>query len=204
MKSDHIEGQSSFAPVRMIGCTLCPILPASSCISISQWDSMGHSGHKFFRSNHTAPPSTPHQGTKLAVIFCMSCNCCCSALNESLPWKLYFATLGGYLWLVCPCALPNPSPVACCLTFLSCSPPELRSHIASTISQSTVAESILQYPNFPKAARSQKSRKNLQPPTPSAGVHLTALCHGSVPGISTDTSSRRTQPPILSSTCWRH
>jgi hypothetical protein len=48
MISDHKEGHSSFAPVRIIPYTLRPIPPASSCICITQSHSMVLSGHNFF------------------------------------------------------------------------------------------------------------------------------------------------------------
>jgi len=48
MKSDHIEGHSLFALVRIIKYTLRPILPESSCICMSQSDSMILSGKFFF------------------------------------------------------------------------------------------------------------------------------------------------------------
>jgi hypothetical protein len=49
MKSDLIDGRSSFAPVRIIPSALCPIQPSSSCICISQSDSMFHVGYNFVR-----------------------------------------------------------------------------------------------------------------------------------------------------------
>jgi len=46
---DYIEVHSSFAWVRMIPYTLRPILSASSCIGISQSDSMVFLDNNFFR-----------------------------------------------------------------------------------------------------------------------------------------------------------
>jgi len=157
MKSDHIEGHSTLAPVRTIPYTLRRILPASSCICISQSDSMVLSGDNFFRWNHLAPPIASHLCMKLRVACWISSHCCRSALNEPQPWNLYFATLGGYLSLCWPRALPNSSPVACWLVIPSSPPPEPRLHISSKTSQPTIAESIQHYRNFSKAARSRKS-----------------------------------------------
>jgi len=48
MISDHIEGHSSFARVRIIPYTLRLILPASSSICIMQSDSIIDSGYNVF------------------------------------------------------------------------------------------------------------------------------------------------------------
>jgi len=52
MKSDHIEGISSFAQVRIVPYTLCPILLASSCNSISLSDSVVLLGKFFSQENN--------------------------------------------------------------------------------------------------------------------------------------------------------
>jgi len=181
MKSDHIEGHTSFALVHMMPYTLRPILSASSCICISRSDGMILSGHNFVRWIESAPPSRSHLCTKLGVTCWISRHCCRWALDKTELWKLYLATLGGYILLYCLHALPNPSLVACCLAFPSSSPPEPCLHISSITSPPTVAESIWHYRTFPKAARSWMSPKILQPPFPSAGVHLEAVSNGSVP-----------------------
>jgi hypothetical protein len=79
-------------------------------------------------------------------------------------------------------ALSNLSPVACCLAFSSILPPEPRSQSSSETCQPIVAESFQQYRSSPWAAHSCKSSKNLQQPSPSAGVHLNAISNSSVLG----------------------
>jgi len=143
-----MEGHSSFATVPVIPYTLHPILPASSCICISQSDSMVLSGYNFVWWNQSAPPSASHLTSKLGVACWMSGHCCHSALDESQPWKLYLATPGWYLRLFCTRAHSNPSPVACCLAFSSSSPPEPRLHISSKTSPPTVAKSTRHYRIF--------------------------------------------------------
>jgi len=181
MKSHRIEGHSSFAQVYIIAYTLHPMLPASSCTSISQSDSMFLSGYNFVWWNQWAPPSASHLCTKLGDD-CWRSGCCChSALHESQPRKLFLATLGGYLTLVCLCPLPTLSPVTCCLAIPSSLAPEPHLHMSSNTAQLTVAKSIQHYRNFPKAGRSRKSPKNLQPQFPSAAVHLDGDSDGFVP-----------------------
>jgi len=158
----------------------------------------------FFRWNQSVPPSAPHMCMKLEIDCWMYGHWCRSALDELQQWKLYLVTLRCYLLLFRPCIDPNPSPVACFLPFPSSSPPEPPLHISSKTSPPMSAESIQHYPNFPKAARSQTTPKNLQPPTPGAGVHFASVSNGSVPGWWTDPYSRETQPPILSSICWTY
>jgi len=204
MKSDHVEGHSSFAPVGIIPYTLCPILPVSSGICILRSDSMVLSGHNFVRWYQSGPPSASHLCTKLGVACWMSGHFCHLALDESQPQKMNLATLGGYLWIGCPCIVPNPWPVASCLTFPSSLPPEPRLHISSITFQATVAKCILHYWNFPKTARACKTPKNLQLPSHRAGVHPAAVSDGLVPCWWTDASSQETQQPILSSICWRY
>ena len=120
--------------------------------------------------------------------------------NESCIRQLWDVTSLCF----CPPSHQNPLPVACCVAFPCSSPPEPPLHMASNTSPPTVAKSIRRYRKFPKAARSQKSPKNLQPLSPSAEVNVTAVSDGSVPGKWTDASSQETQPPILSSTCSMH
>jgi len=157
----------------------------SSCIklqlyiAVRQYSSFGYN---FVSWNQSAPPSASHLCTKLGVACWMSGHCCRSARDESQPWKLYSATLGCYLSHFYACTHPNPSPVACWLAFPSSSPPEPRLHISWKTSPPAVAKSIRHYWNFPKAAKSQKSPKNLQPPSPCAGVHLAAISDSSVLG----------------------
>jgi len=148
MKSDHREGHSSFAQVRIIPYTLCPIIPASSCICITQSDSMLLSGHNFFRWIQSAPPSASHLCTKLGVDWWMSGDCCCSAPDESHTWQLNLATLGHYLSLVCSRVFPNPSAVTWCLCFPSSLPPEPRLNMSSTTSQISDTKSIRHYQKF--------------------------------------------------------
>ena len=121
----------------------------------------------------------------------MSGHCCHSALNESQPRKLYLATVGRYLSFCCQCTLPNTSPVACCLAFPSSLPPKPHLHISSTTSPPTVAESIRHYQKFPIPASSRRSLQNLQPLTPAARVHLSAVLNCSVPEEWTDASSKK-------------
>jgi len=45
-------------------------------------------------------------------------------------------------------------------------------------------------------------QNSLQPPLPSAGVHLKAVSNSSALGWCSKALSPETQPPILSSTCW--
>ena len=203
MKSDHIEGHSSFAPGCIIAYTFRLILPASSLICIAQSNSMDHSGHNFFRWTRLAPTSASHWCMQHGVEWWMSGHCFHLALNDSQPWKLNLATLGGYLSHFYPCDLTNPLLVACSLNFPCSWPLEPRFNIGSKTSQLTVAESIQHYQQFTNAARSQKSPKDLQLACPRAGVHLAAVSNSSVPRSWTDDSSLETQPPILSSTCWR-
>jgi len=57
------------------------------------------SGYNSFRWNQSAPPSASHRCMKVGISCWMSGHCCCSALDELQPWKLYLATLGHYLSL---------------------------------------------------------------------------------------------------------
>jgi len=84
------------------------------------------------------------------------------------------------------------------------SPPEPCLHNSLKSSQTTVAESVRQYQNFPMSARSRMCPKNLQPQSASAGADPTTVSTCSVPALSADAFSRETPPPILSSTCWMH
>jgi hypothetical protein len=59
MISDHIEGHSSLTLVRIIPYTLRPILPESSCICITQLDSMVLSAQIFFDEINQLLP-VPH------------------------------------------------------------------------------------------------------------------------------------------------
>lgn len=133
MKSDHIEGNLSFAQVRIIPHTLCTVLCMSSCIGLSLTESMVFSDHKVFQWNHSAPRSTSHHFTKSEVDCWMSGDCCRLALKESQPWQLYLATLVHYILCCCPHALSNPSLATCCLSLPSSSPPEHQFHIASNL-----------------------------------------------------------------------
>jgi len=204
MKSDQIDGNSLFAPVLIIPYTLHPILPASSCICIWWWDCMVLSGYNFVREYQSAPHSASHLCTTVGVACWISGHSCHSTRDELQPSKLYSATRGGYLSLWCPHALPNSSPVTCCLVFLSSLPTKPRLHISSKTSPPIVAKCILHSLNFPKAAWSWKSAKNLKLLSPSAEVHLAAVSDDSVPGQWTDAWFHETQPPILSSACWTY
>ena len=182
MISNQIDSHSSFAPVRLIPSTLRPILPASSCICISRSDCLVLSAYNFVQWNQSVTPSVSHVCTKLGVECWISGHCCNSARNETQPWKLYSATLGGYLFHFSPCAHPNRLPVSCSLAFPFLSPLKSCLHIFSNTLPPIVAECIQHYRNFPMAARSWKSPKYLQPLSPSTGVHLAAVSDGSVPG----------------------
>jgi len=142
MKADHIEGHS-FAPVRKIPYTLRPNLPTSNCICIMQSDSMVLSRNNFVWWNQSAPLSVSHLCTKLGVACWMSGHCCRSALDDIQPWKLYIATLGGYLSLFCLHTLPNLSPVAWCLASPSSTPPEPQLNIFSKTSPPIVLRGFL-------------------------------------------------------------
>jgi len=134
---------------------------------------------------------------------------CLGARTISLPFdtqlmttmNVVFGNLGRVLSPFCSRARPNPSPVAGCLAFLFSSPPEFPLHISLITSPPTTGESTQHYRNYPAAARPRMSPKNLQPPSPRAGVHLETASSSSDPGSWTDASSPRTQPPILSSSC---
>jgi len=89
------------------------------------------SGNNFVLWNQSAPPSASHLCTKLRVTCWISDHCCRLALDESQPWKLNLATLGGCLSRFCTRALPNPSLAACCLASPSSSPPEPHLNISS-------------------------------------------------------------------------
>jgi hypothetical protein len=145
MISDHTEGHSSFAPVRIIPYTVRPIRPKSNSMRITQIGSMVVSGHNHCRWNQSPPPSASHLCTKLGIAFWMSGHCCRLALDESQPCKLYSATLGRYLPVYCQRTLANQSLVACCLSFPSSTPPEPRLHISSEPSQPIFSESIRHY-----------------------------------------------------------
>jgi len=78
-------------------------------------------------------------------------------------------------------ARANPLPVAGYLVFLFASPPEFLFDISSTTSWPNADESSVHDRNHPRAASPQISPKNLQPLSPSAGVHLAAVSNGSAP-----------------------
>jgi len=151
-----------------------------------------------------SPPSALLLCTKIGLDCWMSGYYCRLALDESQPRTLYLASLGCYLSLCGPPALPHLLPAGCYLAIPSSSPPEPHLHICLNTSPQTVAESILCDQNLPKAARSQTSQQYLQPPSPSAGVYPVAVSQGYVPGWLMDASSSVTQPPILSATCWMY
>jgi len=113
---------------------------------------------------------------KFPVDCSMSGHCCRSALDESQPLKLYLAIVGGCLSFVCLHAVLDPSPVTCCLAISAYTPPKPRLHSSSKTYQCNLAASIQDYKCCPNTARARKSPKNLQIPSPSAGVHL-ALFH---------------------------
>jgi hypothetical protein len=71
-------------------------------------------------------------------------------------------------------------------------------------SPSTAGESIQDYCNYATAASSGMTPKDLQLPSPRAGVHLESITSSSAPRLWTHPSSWITQPPIPSSTCWTH
>jgi len=157
----------------------------SSCVKLHLYNAVrqyGSFGLQFFRWNQSAPPSASHLCTKLGIARWMSGHCCRSALDELKPWKVYLATMGRYLSLFCPSAHANPSLVVYCPAFPSSLPPDPHLHISSESSPPIVAESIRHYLSFPKAARSWKCPKNLQPPSPSAGIHLATVSNDSIPG----------------------
>jgi hypothetical protein len=124
MISDDIEGHLSFARVGIFPYTLRPILLASPCIWITQSDSIVLLDYNFFWWNKSAPPNASQLCTKLGFACETLGHWCLLALDKLQPWKLNLATLGCYLRLFCLCALPNLSPVACCLAFPSSSPPK--------------------------------------------------------------------------------
>ena len=174
MKSDRIVGHASFGPVRILAYSLHPFSSVSSCICISHSVSMVRSVHHLFRWNPFTYPNALHLCMKFGVACWMSGHCYCSAYNKVRPGKLYLATFGDYLILLYSCTFQNPSPVSSCFAVHSSRSSELHLHISSTTFQPTVAKSIWHYQNFPKPARSWKSPTNLQPPSPSAVVHLAA------------------------------
>jgi len=188
----------------MIPYILPPILSASSCRCTLQTDSMVLSGYDFVGWNRSSPSSASHLCTKHGVACWMSGHCCRSALNESQRLKLYLATLGGYICLFCLWARANPSPVACWLAFPYSSPPEPRLDNSWEPSQPNVAKSIRHDQWYPKAAWSRRSRTIVQPRSSSTCVYDAAVRNSTVPRYRTDASSPDTQPPIVSSTYWRH
>jgi hypothetical protein len=114
---------------------------------------------------------------------------------------MYLATLGRYLAGVSLRAFPNPLSVARSIDLHSSSPSEHHLLFCSKPSQPTVAKSIQHYRNYTNAAMFQKSARNLQPLSDSAGVHHSAISHCSVSGYWTDSSSPESQLTIHSSTC---
>ena len=163
---------------------------------------MTSAGFSFCQCNQLAPPSAWHLFMRLGVVWGREPYPCHSTPSESPPWTLYLATPGGYFWPFCLRTCPNELPVACCLVFLCSSPPEFHVHISSKTSQPTAGESIQNYWNYPTPASSRMSPKNLQPPSPITGGHLKPVLKDFAAGLWADESSPRTQPPILSSTCW--
>jgi hypothetical protein len=112
---------------------------------------------------------------KLRVVCWMSGHRCRLALDESPPYKLCLLTLRRYLSRYNWRSLPYLSLVSCYLTLPSFLPPEPHLHLNSKSSPHTVAESIQNYRNFRKAARTRKSTKNHQLQSPSAGF-IWQLC----------------------------
>jgi len=170
---------------------------------IWQSDSIILAGHNCFLWKQSAPPRVLNLRTKLVVGCWMYNHCCHLAPDESQPWKWYVAILEGYLSHGHAHAVPNPSPVASCLTFPSSSSPKPCWGISLTTCQPTVTESIWHYQLFPKPASSQQSPKYLQPLSPCARIHLEAVSNSSFTGQWAAASSPETHPPILSSTCRR-
>jgi hypothetical protein len=119
IKSDHIQGHSSFVLLHITTYTFRPILPVLSYISKPQSDSMDVLGHTIFWCNQSAPPSASFLCMRLVVRCWISVHCCRLALDESQTWKLYLATLQVNLSNLCPHAVPKLSQVACSLAFPS-------------------------------------------------------------------------------------
>jgi len=92
----------------------------------------------------------------------------------------------------------------CCFTLPSSLPPKHHLHNSSKTSQPTVTKSIWQNQNFPKAGSPCKLWKNILPPSPCPPIQLEVVSTGSVPRHWTDASCPESQPPLLSSTCWRY
>jgi len=134
------------------------------------------------RWNQSDPPRASHWNTRLGVGLGIDGYSCHSTPSKSYPQMVYLTTLGDYISPCCPCALPNPSPVTCCLAFPCSLPPKFRFHRSSKTSPPTANNSIWHYRNWPMAASSQMSPLNFQPKSLSGGVHLWAVLNWSAPG----------------------
>jgi len=101
-----MEGHSSCARVCMIPHTFRRILHASSCIRISQLDSVVLSDLIVFRWDQSAPPSASHLCTKLDVDCWMSGHCAAWHLmnhnHDSYIWQLWEVSSRNVT-----CALPQ-------------------------------------------------------------------------------------------------
>jgi len=177
-KSGNIGVQWSFTWEYIIPYTLHPIGPAPLCTWTSLIECLADPGLNFCRWNLSAPPSVSHWYTRVEMVSGIEPWHCHSTLIESQQCTLYFATLGCYFLPLCPQVGPNPSLVTCYLAFPFSPPPNLDLHLSWKISD----ESITHCQNYPTSASFQMSPKNLQPLSPSAGVHLAAVSVGLVPG----------------------
>jgi len=204
MKYGHTWGPLSFAHLYIITYTLCPIGPTPRCTWTLMLECIAPFGICFCWWKQSAPPSASHLYIRLGVSLGIEQHYCHLTPGKSKPWTLYMATMGGYFWHFCLCALPNPSLVACCLAFPFSLTPKFGLHMSSTTSPATADESIEHYQNYATAAGLQMSLNNLQPLSPSAGVNLWAISNGSAPRQWPNAFSRETQAPILCSTCWMH
>jgi len=166
----------------MIPYTLCPICPAPRCTWTSMLECMTLSGLRFCQWNQSTSPSVSQLYMRLGVIWGLEPYPCNSTPSESKPWTLYLATMGDYSSPCCLGAHPNPLPVACCFAFILFSSPEFHLHISLKPFHRTACKSILHYRNYPNAASSRMSSKNLQWLSPFAGVNLEPVSNGSAPG----------------------
>jgi len=152
----------------------------------------------------STPLSASQLYTRIGVVWGLEPYRCPSTPRGSKPWMFPWSTQRVCFLPFWSYACPNPSPVACCLSFLFSSPPEFFFYIDSKNSQPTAGESTEHYQNHSMAASSGMSSIILQPPFPSAGVHLEPDTNSSAPGYWANSFPPETNPPILSSTCWMH
>jgi len=101
-----------------------------------------------------------------------------------------------------PLVLQFQSSGTYCIAFLCTSHPNTCLTVTSITFWSTLVVSIQDYQQSNQAASSQFSLNYLQPLPPVAWVYHDAVCDCSVPTQYSDALSPKTQPYIVSATCW--